>query len=169
MQCHYKWWCSVFIVLQQKKILKQTKVLLRWFCGKKKSVKYTVGGLDCLCRAANAKNVTINIDVHWFHNIKNHEKCYWSSLVSVLVCVHRHTVDRELVLWLCVLLRECLILHQHARALLVVHAASRTHHAYRDKKGADVKRWTVWTPAHESTKLYFHYEIKLSEVYNKVS
>lgn len=30
----------------------------------RKSVKYTVRGLDCLFRAANAMSVTYNMDVH---------------------------------------------------------------------------------------------------------
>lgn len=96
--------CSVIIngdvqfsLDSSKKFWNKLKCCYDDFVGKKKKVKYTVGGLDCLCRAANAKNVTINIDVHWFHNIKNHEKCYWSSLVFVSVCAWTH-MNRELVL-----------------------------------------------------------------------
>lgn len=131
----------IFIILDSSKNLtKQQEKHECWYNdfvkkkSKKKSVKYTVGGLDCFCRAANAINVTYNIDVHWFHNIKNQE---WSVIglpVCVRFCVCVHTRWQENVcLWLSVLLRECLIFHQHARALLVVHATSRTHHAYGNK------------------------------------
>lgn len=63
----------------------------------------------------NTMNVTYNINVHWFHNIKNQER----SVIGLpaFACV-----------WLSVLLRECLVFHQHARAFLVVHATPGSHH-----------------------------------------
>lgn len=100
--CAVKSYMMIFIILDSsknfwnknwlhKKRKEKIRVLVQWFCGQKKteqtkkSVKYTVGGLDCFCRAANAIHVTFNIDVHWFHNIKNRG---W-SVIGLPVCYVR--------------------------------------------------------------------------------
>lgn len=62
-----------------------------------------------------------NIDVRSFHNMKNQRWSVVGRPVSVPLCACSHVF---------VLLWECLVFHQHAWALLVVHAASRTHHGW---------------------------------------
>lgn len=93
----------------------------------------------------NAINVTYNTDVHRFHNINNQGvKCYWSSRVCVPICACVHTGwEKNVCLWPSVLLRECLVFHQHARAFLVVHATSGTHHVCGDKEDAGCQRITL--------------------------
>lgn len=97
------------------------------FVKKKKIIKYTVGGLDCFCRAAKWHECHLK---HQCPLISQHKeprvKHYWSSLcVCAFVCM-----------WLSVLLRECLIFHQHAWAFLVVHATSGTHHVCGNRQEA---------------------------------
>lgn len=110
-----------------KKTNKKTSVGTMIFWIKINLSSIRLGVLNCFCRAANTTNVAFN---HQRPFISQHKepklKCCWSSRERVSVCISAHTMVRECVF---VLLRECLIFHQHARALLVVHATSGTHHA----------------------------------------